>query len=97
MQRGRSIVLYPEEQAVTTQSAANFLGVSRPHLIKLLEEGRIPFHRTGSHRRVAFKDLVVFSKSRDAERSQILNDLAKEAFDEGLYDSAEMPEGCEDE
>jgi excisionase family DNA binding protein len=97
MQRGRSIVLLPEDKAFTTQSAADFLGVSRPHFIKLLEEHRIPFHRTGSHRRVAFKDLVTYAKARDAERSWIINELAKEAFTDGLYNDAKMPEGGEDE
>ena len=97
MQRGQSILILPEDRALTTQSAANFLGVSRPHLVKLLEDRKIPFHRTGSHRRVAFKDLVAYAQGRDAERRQIVNDLAKEAFADGMYDDAKMPEGGEDE
>jgi len=97
LERGESITLVPQDEAFTTQSAAGFLGVSRPHLIKLLEENRIPFHRTGSHRRIALKDLVAYAKQRDAERSQILNALAKESFSDGSYDDAKMPDGGEDE
>jgi excisionase family DNA binding protein len=97
MQRGQAITLMPEDEAVTTQSAADFLGVSRPHLIKLLEENRIPYHRTGSHRRILLKDLVAYAKRRDSERNQILNTLAREAFADGLYEGGPVPEGGEDE
>ncbi len=57
----------------------------------------MPHHKTGSHRRIRFRDLMVYAKKRDAERKAILNQLAKEAFSQGLYDSASMPEGGEDE
>src|ERR1700751_928262 len=52
MMRGKTIVLTPENNRLTTQAAANFLGFSRPHLVKLLESGVIPFERVGQHRRV---------------------------------------------
>ena len=52
MQLGRAIVLVPENQQLTTQRAADLLGVSRPHLIKLLEAGELPYHKAGSHRRI---------------------------------------------
>jgi excisionase family DNA binding protein len=97
MQRGKSILVIPEDEELTTQTAANMLGVSRPHVVKLLESGKIPFHKTGSHRRLLLKDVLAYSKQRDAERKTILNKLAKEAFDSGLYDDATIPEGGEDE
>src|SRR5690606_21914527 len=52
MQLGRAIALVPENQQLTTQRAANLLGVSRPYLIKLLEAGELPYHKAGSHRRI---------------------------------------------
>ena len=97
LQRGRTMFLVPEDEEFTTQTAANFLGVSRPHLIKILESDQIPFHKTGSHRRIRLRDLMAYSRQRDADRKKILGDLAKEAFTSGLYDRAAMPEGGADE
>jgi len=57
MMRGRTIVLTPQNNRLTTQAAANFLGFSRPHLIKLLDAGTIPFEKVGQHRRILFEDL----------------------------------------
>jgi excisionase family DNA binding protein len=97
MQLGRAIVLIPENRQLTTQRAADLLGVSRPYLIKLLEAGDLPFHKAGSHRRVYLKDLIAYQKRRDAERKAALNRIAKEAFESGLYDRTGIPEGGEDE
>ncbi len=97
MQLGRAIVLVPENQELTTQRAADLLGVSRPHFIKLLEGGELPYHKTGSHRRVFLQDLVTYQQHRDAERKAALNRIAKEAFESGLYDRTGIPEGGEDE
>src|SRR5215471_16124513 len=68
MQLGRAIVLIPENQQLTTQRAADLLGVSRPHLIKLLEAGALAYHKAGSHRRIFLKDLLAYQKRRDEER-----------------------------
>lgn len=97
MQLGRAIVLIPENQQLTTQRAADLLGVSRPHLVKLLAAGELPYHKAGSHRRIYLRDLVTYQKRRDAERKQALNRIAKEAYDAGLYDRTGIPEGGEDE
>jgi excisionase family DNA binding protein len=97
MQLGRAIVLIPENQQLTTQRAADLLGVSRPHLIKLLAAGELPYHRAGSHRRIYLKDLVAYQKRRDVERKAALDNIAKEAFESGMYDRTGIPDGGEDE
>jgi excisionase family DNA binding protein len=97
MQMGRAIVLIPENQQLTTQRAADLLGVSRPYLIKLLDAGELTYHKTGSHRRVYLKDLVAYQKRRDLERKAALDRIAKDAFESGLYDRTGIPEGGEDE
>lgn len=86
VQLGRSIVLLREDASFTTQCAANFLGMSRLHLVKLLEKGDIPFHLVGIHRRIRCGDFVTYAKQRNAERREILDNLGKEAFAAGLYD-----------
>lgn len=70
---------------LTTQAAADILGVSRPHLIKVLEQGDIPFYLVGRHRRVAVDDLLAYKRQRDAHRRGALDDLAAESQDLGLY------------
>ena len=97
MQLGRAVVLIPENQQLTTQRAADLLGVSRPHLIKLLEAGDLSYHKAGSHRRIYLKDLVAYQKRRDVERKAALDRIAKEAFESGLYERSGIPEGGEDE
>jgi excisionase family DNA binding protein len=97
MQLGRAIALIPENQQLTSQRAADLLGVSRPHLIKLLERGELPYHKVGSHRRICLKDLLAYQKRRDVERKAALDRIAKEAFESGLYDRTGIPEGGEDE
>lgn len=87
MHRGQSVVLLPENEELTTQAAANQLGSSRPYLVKLLEEGKIPFHMVGSHRRVYLKDLLAYQKKRDQERRAAMDALNKKLIDEDLYDA----------
>lgn len=97
MMRGKTIVLTPQNNRLTTQAAANFLGFSRPHLVKLLDSGVIPFERVGQHRRLYMKDLITYRKHRDAERRAALNDLAKAEFAEGSYEGVPISEGGSDE
>ena len=88
MEEGRAIVVLPEEETFTTQAAANFLGVSRQHLVDLLEGEKIPFHRVGTHRRVYFKDLLAYERRRDAARRKTLDKLMAEVDDAGYYDAS---------
>ena len=97
MQLGRAIVLIPENQQLTTQRAADLLGVSRPHLIKVLESGGLPYHKAGSHRRIYLRDLTAYKSRRDAERKEALNRITREAYEAGLYDRTGIPADGEDE
>ena len=97
MQLGQAVVLIPENQQLTTQRAADLLGVSRPHLIKLLEAGALPYQKAGSNQRIDLKDLVTYQKRRDVERKSALDRIAKEAFESGLYERTGMPESGTDE
>ncbi len=91
MRAGRAIAVAPLAQRLTTQEAADLLGVSRPTLIKLLEEGKISFEKPGRHRRVRLDDLLAYRDQRRQERSQALDDLVQQTDALGLYDE-EAPE-----
>jgi excisionase family DNA binding protein len=88
MAERRTVALIPEDETFTTQAAADYLGVSRQHLVSLLEGGDIPFHKVGTHRRVTFRDLVQFEKRRDEARKAALDDLASAVDKAGLYDAS---------
>lgn len=85
LQEGKVISLVPETQELTTQAAANILGVSRPHLIKLVESGELPFHKVGAHRRIRLKDLMEYQRLRDRGRREALDEMARKAQEAGLY------------
>lgn len=70
---------------MTTQEAADFLGVSRQFLVGLLEGGKMPFHTVGSHLRVQLKDLAHYRLERDRKRSEVLNKSTEELVKAGVY------------
>jgi excisionase family DNA binding protein len=76
---GREVVVKPLNDELTTQKAAEFLQVSRPFLIKMLENGEIPFRKVGKHRRVLLSDLDDYKQRIDETRLKVLNELAAQA------------------
>lgn len=85
--QGQPISLVPIATEMTTQAAAELLGCSRPHLVKLLEEGKIPYTMVGRHRRVKFEDAMKFKKEMKMKQERVLIDIMKSDEDLGLYDS----------
>ena len=86
MAEGKSVTLLPDNQVVTTQRAADLLGMSRPFFIKLLETGAMAHNRVGNQRRVYLRDVLEFARKRDEERQAALDRLSRQAFEAGLYD-----------
>jgi excisionase family DNA binding protein len=97
LQAGKAISIVPEHQQLTTQRAANILGVSRPFLVGILEQGQIPFHMVGSHRRIYLRDLLSYKRERDAARHDAINRMTKTEIEAGTYDKVLLPDGAEDE
>ena len=95
-QLGRPVSIVPEHQELTTQRAANLLGVSRPFLVELLEDGAIPYHMAGSHRRVYLKDIQAYKRRRDRGRHRAINRMARMELEAGTYDTVILPEGAEE-
>jgi len=86
MGKGNGVLVIPVTAEVTTQAAAEILGCSRPHLIKLLEEGKIEFTKVGRHRRIKVEDVMSFRKQQKQAQKEFLTQMMKEDEDLGLYD-----------
>jgi len=84
-----AVSIVPVGHLLTTQEAAELLNISRPFLIKLLDQGILPFERPegpGSHRRIRFEDLMEYKHNRDKERRKQLKRLTQLSQEAGLYD-----------
>ncbi len=79
MANGNAVTIVPVHAEFTTQQAADYLNVSRPFLISLLEEKKIPFRTVGSHRRIRFIDLKAYREADDQQRERVLAELAEDA------------------
>ncbi|MBS1762805.1 MAG: helix-turn-helix domain-containing protein [Bacteroidetes bacterium] len=87
MGQGKLISLVPIATEVTTQAAAEILGCSRPHLVKLLEDGNISFTKVGKHRRIKFDDIMKYRKQMKEQQKQNIIDIMNLDEETGLYDS----------
>ncbi|HUW98092.1 MAG TPA: helix-turn-helix domain-containing protein [Acidiferrobacter sp.] len=81
---GNAVKVVPVHAELTTQEAADLLSVSRPHLVKLLEDGALPFHRTGKHRRVRLTDLMRFKEAREQASEDAMAELARQSQELGM-------------
>ena len=79
MSRGNAVTIIPIHAELTTQEAADFLNISRPFLIGLLEKGEIKFHTVGTHRRIRFEDLTTYKDKKDRESNDAMTELTKQA------------------
>jgi excisionase family DNA binding protein len=84
MSQGNAVTLIPLHAELTTRQAADFLNVSRPHVVKLLDQKKIPFHKVGTHRRIYFTDLESFKETHEIARRQALDEIATEAQEMGM-------------
>jgi excisionase family DNA binding protein len=82
LQRGLAVTIAPQTMALTTQEAADLLGVSRPTVIKLLDGSKIPYERVGSHRKILLRDLLEYRERRRAEQYAALEATAITLDDE---------------
>lgn len=93
LKAGYSVTLLQSNASLTTVEASKLLGVSRQHLIGLLNKNEIAFHMVGTHRRMYARDVLAYKAKRDAARRKTLDDLARAEFEEGTYDR--MPDDPE--
>jgi len=84
MAQGHAVALLPVQAQLTTQQAADFLHVSRPYLIRLLENSKIPFRLVGQHRRIRFDDLLAYQRKDDEDRRRVADELTADAQELGM-------------
>lgn len=87
MSKGKPFSLVPIATEVTTQKAAEILGCSRPHIVKLLEEGKIDFTKVGKHRRVKFEDVMKYKRIMKEARKKHIIEIMESDEEIGLYDT----------
>lgn len=84
---GKPISIIPIATEMTTQAAAELLGCSRPHLVKLLERGEIDYSKVGKHRRVKFEDIMNYKKQQKEKQRELLRQMMQADEETGLYDT----------
>lgn len=87
MSEGKIVSIVPIATEMTTQAAAELLGCSRPHFVKLLEKGKIPFTKIGKHRRVKFEDVMNYKKEMKEKQKSLLIKMMRDDEEAGLYDT----------
>jgi len=84
---GKLVSIVPVAKEITTQTAADLLGCSRPHIVQLLEEGKMPYTKVGKHRRIKYEDLISFKKEMKERQRKKIQELMKLDEESGLYDT----------
>ena len=92
MQEGQAITIIPANHELSSQDAADLLGVSRQYMVRILEDGKLPFHRVGTHQRIYLQNLMAYKKERDRQRQEALDQMAREEVQAGTYDVFVLPE-----
>lgn len=83
---GKRLRLVEEDEEVSPEKAAEFLQVSRPYLVRLLDNGDIPFHFVGTHRRITMSDLIEYKRRRKIKSKEALQRMTELSEEMGLYD-----------
>lgn len=91
MAHGQGVTVMPQNALLTTQEAAEMLGISRPTLVRLLADDEIPYEQRGRHRRVMLADLLVYQERMRRERRESLDRMAEEGQAAGLYEATSGP------
>ncbi len=86
MAKGNAVTLVPVDAELTTQQAAEILHISRPSLIKMLDEKKLPYRKIGAHRRVRHQDILTYLEAEKVARKAVLRELIAEQERLGLYD-----------
>ncbi len=86
LMRGDAITVIPVHKELTTQQAADLLNISRQYLVRILDEGKIPYTRTGKHRRLRIDDVLTYKQKRDKERNEGLDELTRLSQEFGGYE-----------
>jgi excisionase family DNA binding protein len=84
MAAGNSVMLFPYEPELTTQQAADLLNVSRPYLVRLIDNKKLPSRKVGTHRRIRMDDLLTFRANEDQRRQKMLDEMTAESQKMGL-------------
>lgn len=85
MAKGHTVTLLPVEKELTTKQAAELMRISRPSLIKMLDEKKLPYRKVGAHRRVRYEDVLYYLDTERARRTKVMEELVAETERLGLY------------
>lgn len=88
---GREVQLEPTDTEMSPTVAAAYLNVSRPYLVKLLDEGKIPYRMVGTHRRLQTSDVMAYKRITRARQHQAMDEVVRLSEDMGLYDDDGQP------
>jgi excisionase family DNA binding protein len=79
LSEGNAVKIVPIHAELTTQETADLLNVSRPHVVKLLEQGHIKFHKVGKHRRVLYADVLAYQQQQKQNSIEAMSELMSQA------------------